>query len=178
LDHSNHLNYLDQHRDVLVQLMAEDEVRVSATTRWHLHLGDFRDTIHDPSIPAPHAILYDPYSPATNPEMWTLDHLRQLRARLRDDTPCLLTNYTRSTAVRVALLLAGFYVGIGCAVGEKEETTVASNVPELIKQPLEKTWLARVKISTNAAPLRAAGQGRGPISEADFATLSASPQFL
>ena len=45
------------------------------------------------------------------------------------DVPCLLTTYTRSTAVRVTLLLAGFYVGVGRSVGEKDETTVATNIP-------------------------------------------------
>jgi hypothetical protein len=41
----------------------------------------------------------------------------------------------------VTLLLAGFYVGIGASVGEKAETTVASNSLELIERPLGRDWL-------------------------------------
>ena len=90
---------------------------------------------------------------------------------------CLLTNYTRSTAVRVTLALAGWQVGIGLPTGDKDQTTVASNRLECLERPLDKAWLSRVRSSTNAAPLRGDDYSRGPISDEDFAALEALPQF-
>lgn len=149
--------------------------------RWRLVRGDFSAwlTGADPRSDAPHAVFFDPYSPTVNREMWTLEFFTALRARLWDDRPCLLTNYTRSTAVRVTLLLAGFYVGVGPSTGEKDETTVAANTLALLERPLTREWLEKkVYSSTNAAPLRAgAGDARNPISEEDFARLREHPQF-
>ncbi len=148
---------------------------------WTLRLEDFPALLNSQTVnlPAPHAIFFDPYSPKVNREMWTLEFFTALRARLRDDRPCLLTNYTRSTAVRVTLLLAGFYVGVGPSTGEKDETTVAANTLTLLDRPLTRDWLEKkVDASTNAAPWRAGiGDARGPIGEEDFARLRAHPQF-
>ncbi len=149
---------------------------------WTVRLGDFPSLLRGPDAPAlptPHAVFYDPYSPTVNPEMWTLEVFAALRSRLRDDRPCLLTNYTRSTAVRVTLLLAGFHAGIGPSTGEKDETTVAANTPTLLERPLSADWLEKkVYASTNAAPLRAGPDaGRGPIREEDFERLRQHPQF-
>ena len=153
----------------------------SARLAWQLHLGDFPVLLADGGgLPSPHAVFYDPYSPTANPEMWTLETFAALCRRLRADVPCLLTTYTRSTAVRVTLLLAGFHVGIGGASGEKDETTVATNAPALLDAPLTRRWLEKkVYASTNAAPLRAADGAytRNPISEEDYLLLQAHPQF-
>jgi hypothetical protein len=107
--------------------------------------------------------------------MWTLGHFTRLRARLTED--CLLTNYTRSTAVRVSWLLAGFYVGVGDAIHEKAETTVAATQAAGILRPLDRKWLARVKVSRNGAPVRGFEYQVVPINEEDYARLSAHPQF-
>ena len=153
----------------------------AARLRWQVSLGDFPALLAgEADLPAPHAVFYDPYSPTANPEMWTLETFALLFRRLRADVPCLLTTYTRSTAVRVTLLLAGFHVGIGGASGEKDETTVATNTPALLDAPLTRRWLEKkVYASTNAAPMRAADGGytRNPISEEDYAWLQAHPQF-
>ena len=146
---------------------------------WEVILGDFPALLAGKAgLPAPHAVFFDPYSPGVNPEMWTLEVFAALHARLRAETPCLLTTYTRSTAVRVTLLLAGFFVGVGRATGEKDETTTATNTPALLERPLGRGWLEKkVYASTNAAPLRASGDMRGPIREEDFERLRAHPQF-
>jgi tRNA U34 5-methylaminomethyl-2-thiouridine-forming methyltransferase MnmC len=180
LQNASSLPYLMPHRELLAKLLVTDthEVTISPTIRWRLHRGDFREIVKDQKIPAPHAIIYDPYSPGTNPEMWTLDHFKAVRARLIAERPCLLSNYTRSTAVRVTLLLAGFYVGVGSAVGEKEETTLFSNDACLIQRPLDRLWLDRVSKSTNAAPLRLLNQEPGPIHALDFEYLLKCPQFI
>ena len=166
------LSYLHPHLVALTEIVEQGEWQTSGV-RWKLHLGDFRS--FEASAPAPHAILYDPYSPQSNPEMWTLDHFRNLRSRLSEDAPCLLTNYTRSTAVRVTLLLAGFFVGRGAPTGEKSETTLASNKLSMLESPLRREWLERVRRSTAASPLR--GGAAAPISEDDFQLLAEHGQF-
>ena len=151
-----------------------------AVVCWSTLLGDFPTVLSsDRELPAPHAVFYDPYSPTVNPEMWTLEVFAALLGRTRADTPCLLTTYTRSTAVRVTLLLAGWYVGVGGATGEKDETTVAANIAGLVERPLSRAWLEKkVYASTNAAPLRAGSEGtRRPISEPDFERLRGHPQM-
>ena len=113
-----------------------------AALRWSLHVADFPGLVAGAiELAPPRAVFFDPYSPTVNPEMWTLELFGALHARLSPDTPCLLTTYTRSTAVRVTLLLAGFYVGIGHATGEKDETTIAANDPALLERPLPRAWL-------------------------------------
>ncbi len=182
LAHAVELDYPRPYEPALRALLDGGETAVSvgcARVHWRVVPGDFA-VADDPSpVPPPDAIFYDPYSPTVNPEMWTLELFTALRGRLREDVPCLLTNYTRSTAVRVTLLLAGFHVGVGPSTGEKDETTVASNDPALVERPLSRDWLEnKVYASTNAAPLRAgATGGRGPISEGDFARLRGHPQF-
>jgi hypothetical protein len=89
-------------------------------------------------LPAPHAILFDPFSPAKNPAMWTLPLFTTLFRLLDPARPCALATYSRSTMTRAALLLTGFCVGAGHATGEKEETTIAANTLELIDEPLDR----------------------------------------
>lgn len=137
---------------------------------WNFLLADFSTL---PSAPEPDGIIYDPYSPLKNPDMWSRAHFSAIHDRLRK--PCVLTSYSRSTAVRVTLFMAGFYVGIGGATGEKEQTTVASNELALLQNPVEPGWLDRVRKSTSARPL--GEDGRGPISGADLAALERHPQF-
>jgi len=137
---------------------------------WQLSLGDFTSLR---SAPAPDGIIYDPYSPAKNQTMWSLVHFAALRTRLTNHT--VLTSYSRSTAVRVTLLLAGFYVGIGGATGEKDQTTVAATDLALLRHPLPASWLLRVRMSTSARPI---GRGEnGPIDATDLRTLEQHPQF-
>ena len=183
LENADALGYPRPYAADLAALLAHGEHTFhnarGGTLRWTLHRGDFPALLREPdaTLPAPHAVFYDPYSPTVNPAMWTLETFAALHARLRNDRPCLLTNYTRSTAVRVTLLLAGFYVGVGPSTGEKDETTVATNDPALLERPLPRDWLdKKVYASTNAAPNRIDGT-RGPINPEDFARLQAHGQF-
>lgn len=174
LTHAEDLGYLVAHVAEVQKLLEQGE-SMAANIHWRFHPGDFKTTMF--AAPAPHAVLYDPYSPQSNPDMWTLDHFTRLQACLSPSAPCLLTNYTRSTAVRVTLLLAGFFVGCGHATGEKDQTTIASNDLGLIEEPLDATWLKRVHRSTNGAPLRPGLQRPAAISAEDWARLSAHAQF-
>jgi tRNA U34 5-methylaminomethyl-2-thiouridine-forming methyltransferase MnmC len=172
--HAHALGYLTPHTAVARTLLDKGEW-TAPQFHWRFHPGDFREAMS--AAPAPHAILYDPYSPQSNPEMWTLDHFTRLHARLSPGAPCLLTNYTRSTAVRVTLLLAGFFVGRGHATGEKDQTTIAANDLALLDIPLDADWLERVRRSTNGAPLRAGVSRPAAVADEDWSCLVAHPQF-
>ncbi len=176
LQHAQDLEYLVPYVGAARALIATGRAELSESLEWRLHFGDFRELIEEAALPTPEAILYDPYSAKSNPGMWTLEHFKQVRIRLGSDAPCMLTNYTRSTAVRVTLLLAGFFVGHGAGVGEKDQTTAAVNRLELLESPLDVAWLERVRASTCGAPLRARGEP-GRIAKADWDALLAHPQF-
>ena len=180
LSHADALGYLSGWESTVLALLSHGSVEVDSSIRWRLHRGDFSRESH--GAPSPNAIFHDPYSPARNPEMWSLETFASewMAVVDREDGksgPCMLTNYTRSTAVRVTMLLAGWFVGKGVPTGEKSETTIASNRVELLDAPLGREWLSRVRSSTNASPIRGRNYERGPIGPEDYAKLCKLPQF-
>ena len=177
LEHADELEYLNGWETSIRELLKHGTAFPSPSITWRLHRGDFSRQPHDAL--APSVIFFDPYSPARNSEMWNLETFRLMwKAVSAPDAPaCTMTNYTRSTSVRVTMLLAGWFVGTGVPTGEKEVTTMASNRLDLLKEPLDATWLARVRSSTNAEPMRGRNNERGPISAEDYARLIAHPQF-
>ena len=146
---------------------------------WTAHIGDFPSLLKSAGgrWPKPHAIFFDPFSPARNPAMWTAPLFADLFAVLDPARPCSLATYSRSTMTRATLLLAGFHVGVGRATGFKEETTVAANAPELISNPLDRRWLERARRSHSAEPLLEAVHRKCPLSAETRARLEAHPQF-
>ncbi len=149
---------------------------------WRFVGGDFTRLARDLAtsrgdLPAPHAILFDPHSPRSNPEMWTLPLFQDLRACADSDRPCSLATYSRSTAVRVALLRAGWWVGVGGATGLKEETTLAATEATLVEQPLRSEWLARARRSGAAEPWTESVHRATPLQESTWQALCRHPQF-
>ena len=128
-------------------------------------------------IPAPHAILFDAFSPAKNPAMWTLPLFTNLFRLLDPQRPCAMPTYSRATMLRVTLLLAGFFVGVGHATGEKEETTIAANTLELLEEPLGKKWLERVRNSKSAEPMHQPFYEQKFVSAESWERLNNHPQF-
>ncbi len=178
LKNAHALGYLQGFEKDIATLLTEGRVRMGETILWKLHLGDFCKLVATEPLAAPDAIFYDPYSPKANPHMWSLEHFSRLHSRLDPSRPCLWTNYTRSTAVRVSLLLAGFYVGIGCSIHQKAETTVATNHLKSLVRPLDRRWLEKkVRISRNSAPLRGEPYQDQVIGEVDYECLMRHPQF-
>lgn len=173
LENAEALGYLLPYREVVGRLVKDGFVRVGCVD-WFLHQGDFRDHVLRRDLPEPSGIFYDPYSSVKNQEMWNIETFGKLRTRVGDH--CLLTNYTRSTSVRVTLLLAGFAVGYGWGVGEKDQTTVAAGSISALEHPLERNWLEKVRISRNSGPMRGETYP-GPISAEDFAALEGLEQF-
>jgi hypothetical protein len=166
---------------------------------WQFHLGDFPKWLAqsqerrplNPHIagresqraepefvaPPPHAILFDAFSPAKNPAMWTLPLFANLFQRLDSQRPCALPTYSRSTILRVTLLLAGFFVGVGRASGEKEETTIAANTLALLTEPLDRRWLDRARRSHSAEPMLEGDYRVAPLTAMSWEKLQAHPQF-
>jgi len=183
LDHAAQLGYLSSWRVELQTLLRQNEVMFEAgllSVHWSLRLGDFpklASGIEASHWPKPDAILFDAYSPATNPAMWTLPLFAQLFKLLSPERPCAMPTYSRSTMLRVGLMLAGFFVGVGHATGEKEETTIAANSLKLIEEPLDRRWLTRTRNSTSAEPMWEPVYRQAPLSAATLEKLSAHPQF-
>jgi len=177
LAHSEALEYMKGWEPVIKQLLDEGIAFPTPRIHWHLHRGDFSK--QSPAAPTPSAIFFDPYSPARNAEMWSLETFRSLwnTVSAADAPDCLMTNYTRSTAARVTMALAGWFVGIGVPTGGKDETTIAGNRIDLLDRPLDHHWLERVHSSTSAAPIRGRNYERGPISKEDYSSLKALAQF-
>ncbi len=109
--------------------------------------------------------------------MWTAPLFANLFRHLDPARPCALPTYSRSTMLRVSLLLAGFYVGAGHATGEKEETTIAANTLALISEPLDKKWLQRARNSTSAEPLWEPVYRQAPLTNETWEKLRQHPQF-
>jgi len=175
LGHADALGYMAGWEPAIESLLANGVAQPLPHVRWQLHRGDYLAQLRN--APPPAAIFHDPYSPARNPGMWSLEVFCAARKRVGKGE-CLLTNYTRSTAVRVTLALAGWAVGFGVATGDKDQTTIAASRVDLLERPMDGAWLRRVRASTNAAPFRGGHYAPGPISEADFTALQALPQFV
>lgn len=119
---------------------------------WEVHLGDAAQLWERAWEPAD-LIFFDPFSPVSNPTMWTPAAFAKLRTKARNDGDgCTLFTYSAATPTRVSLLLGGFFVGTGIATGMKKETTVAATRRELLEQPVDERWLSRWERSAAQAP--------------------------
>ena len=183
LEHATRLNYLEPHFETCGQLLERQRARFAVealSVEWQLRIADFPALLRSAEmarLPKPDAIFFDPYSPAKNAAMWTLDLFESLFGLLAPGRPCALATYSRSTMARVALLLAGFYVGRGLASGRKEETTVAANDLALIHVPLGVGWLEQAGRSGSAEPLRGDVYRQERLSEATKERLQSLEQL-
>jgi tRNA U34 5-methylaminomethyl-2-thiouridine-forming methyltransferase MnmC len=183
LKNAEALGYFGGYENHLEEFLREHRVNFqegAQSVDWEFHFGDFPTLLaHSGAkkFPKPHAILFDAFSPAKNPAMWTLPLFKNLFQLLDPQRPCALPTYSRSTILRVTLLLAGFFVGVGHATGEKEETTIAANDLSLISEPLDPRWLERAKRSHRAEPLIENVYRIAPLSAESRGKLSAHPQF-
>jgi queuine tRNA-ribosyltransferase len=113
-------------------------------TRWQLHRGDVRATWG--AAPLPEVIFFDPFSSKTDGPLWTLATFRALAQRLGDH-PALLVTYSTSTAVRAALLAAGWHVGQLAGAGVRATATAAATPTAAARgwltEPLSRAFLER-----------------------------------
>jgi len=133
---------------------------------WRLVPGDAVEALRSRPAAA-EVVFWDPFSPRVNPELWTVDAFEALRGACG---PCAVVfTYSTSTSVRSALLLAGFFVGVGDPSGPKEQTTAAACQVADLARPLDRRWLERLLRSS--APLPAGAQ-QGALER-----IRAHPQF-
>ncbi len=145
--------YLVEWRDLLEELAQKHRVQREGLD-WTLHLGDARELL--PALRCtvpPELIFHDPFSPESNPTLWTPEVFAELH-RLCGEGPqgTFLVTYSASTRTRVSLLLGGFFVGVGDPIGFKQETTVAATRLEQLARPLDARWFARWERSSARAP--------------------------
>ena len=125
--------------------------------------GDARVSVRKLRASRFHAIFHDPYSPAKNPELWSVDFFRELYRTA--DAGCVLTTYSGALQVRSGLMEAGFTVGKAPSLGRKREGTLAAKGP--LAEPLGADELARLRRDPKATPYRdeTLAAGRGEILE-------------
>ena len=148
----------------------------SGRLRWTLLPGDFLEQM--PGAAQPDLIFYDPFSFKTDGPLWTLEAFAKIFARVSQGATSLYT-YSTSTAVRAALLGAGFDVARGVPIGPKSETTVACTRPAGLVSGypapprLDRTWLERWERSGAKFPA-----GVPPAAQDEFAErIRQHPQF-
>ncbi len=143
---------------------------------WKLHHGDFLGFLE--SSPVPDLIFYDPFSAKTDRGLWTPAVFARLFHHCRPKSTELYT-YSAATAVRVALLSAGFHVAEGVGTGPKSTTTVAfSQARGASEHPaaprlLGEEWLARWRRSDSRYPASLPEAERAAFDE----RFLAHPQF-
>jgi queuine tRNA-ribosyltransferase len=111
-------------------------------TLWRLERGEVLPALERQARPAD-LVFWDPFSPKVNPGLWTIAAFAAARAVA--GTRATLFTYSASTAVRVAMLLGGWSVGVGEAIGGKRQTTAAAVDPRDLQQPLPLTWPRRLE---------------------------------
>ena len=148
---------------------------------WMLVEGDFLATLGSLAIspqPAPEVIFYDPFSLNAAPHLWTAPVFHGLRETNPAAQIELLT-YSGSTAVRAALLAAGWFVAKGRSIGDRSETTIGlSKDPRLTgenfpRELLGNDWLARWNRSDAKIPAWVTFDQR----DAFAAAVQGHPQF-
>jgi tRNA U34 5-methylaminomethyl-2-thiouridine-forming methyltransferase MnmC len=136
-----------EHRELLESLLGGGRVERPGVS-WVWNQGDALERMAELSAQQ-EIICYDPFSPDSNPELWTLEAFRVVRRLLAPGG--IVSTYSASTRTRVTLLLAGFWVGAGVTAAVKE-TTVASDGPAALERPLGPRWLQRWARSSARAP--------------------------
>jgi queuine tRNA-ribosyltransferase len=150
----------------------------SGGLQWVLLAGDFQEQLA--GAPRPDLIFYDPFSYKTDGPLWTAGIFARIFRAAMPGKSALYT-YTTSTAIRAALLWAGFHVARGAPTGPKNETTMACTAPSCLSDAgasvvslLDGRWLARWERSGARYPADVT-----PEMQAGFAAqLRAHPQFV
>ncbi len=112
----------------------------SGLLEWELK-GEFFAEMSGAGVPD--LVFYDPFSFKVDSALWTPEAFARLFEICRG-RPTKLFTYSASTAVRAALLHAGFFVGKGVMTGPKADTTVAyAEAPKGVGSLLGAEWLLR-----------------------------------
>ncbi|WP_394845302.1 methyltransferase [Pendulispora brunnea] len=135
----------------------------TARTTWRLAYGELPETLAREPEGRADVVFWDPFSPRANPALWTVATFAILRRACR--AGATVHTYSAATATRSALLLAGFAVGVGEGIGDKEGTTVAAVDLRDLARPLDRRWLHRLSRSTAPFPSDAPADALARIAE-------------
>jgi queuine tRNA-ribosyltransferase len=130
-------------------------VHETERTSWRLLLGDLPGTLSGVPPLSADVVFWDPFSPRANPELWSYSAFDALSRVCREGAT--VHTYSGATAVRSALLLAGFAVGLGEPIGPGKQSTCAARDARDLVSPLEARWLERLRRSSAAFPVDAPG---------------------
>jgi queuine tRNA-ribosyltransferase len=134
----------------IARCLLRDGAYSSARVDWQLRVADILQTLARHPAASADIVFWDPFSPNANPELWTLAAFSVVRHVCRPGAT--LHTYSGATAVRSALLLAGFNVGIGEKIAEGKHATVAALHPSALRTPLDLRWLERLTRSSAPFP--------------------------
>ncbi len=70
------------------------------------------------------AVFHDPFSPAKNPELWTVQYFKLLNKLVTDGA--IVSTYSAAPQIRSAMSVAGFKVFKISSMGKKKQGTIAS----------------------------------------------------
>jgi len=135
----------------------------SSLLQWELLTGDFPGFIESATIPD--LIFYDPFSSKTDSTLWTAGIFARIFKRCLPKSAELYT-YSSSTAVRVSLLTAGFFIAEGAGTGPKSDTTLAftrlkgAGDHPLSPRLLGQEWLTRWRRSGSKFPTTLSNEER------------------
>ena len=149
----------------------------SGGMRWELVHGDFLTLFG--TARAPDLIFYDPFSAKTDTALWTAGTFARIIEACAPK-PAELYTYSAATAVRVALLSAGFFVGEGVGTGPKAATTIAftradgARAHPQAPRLLGEEWLVRWRRSSSKVPASVPAEGRLDFEQ----RIERHPQFV
>lgn len=141
IDEAEALVYPLPYLEPLEALLEEGHWAEDGVT-WELRQGDFTRLITEEPARA-EVVFHDPFSPATNPAMWSVPVFEALYGCRRPGADLRLATYSAAYSTRAALLLAGFFVGEGPRGVRGRHSTVAAVLYGGIHEPLSGAWLRR-----------------------------------
>lgn len=125
----------------------------TARTHWRVRVGELPEALARERADSVDVVFWDPFSPRANPALWTVHAFHAMRRLCR--AGATLHTYSGATAVRSALLLAGFAVGSGEPSSAGKQTTIAALDARDLERPLDRRWLERLGRSSAPLPIDA-----------------------
>lgn len=151
-EHAADFGYDGQSREAARALLQNGE-HACEHARWRCVVGPLPDTLDAIADASADIVFWDPFSPRANPSLWTMRAFSALRRVCREGAT--VHTYSGATAIRSAMLLAGFAVGFGPPIpssGDGKRATVGAVDPGDLEAPLDRRWLERLERSSAAFP--------------------------